>query len=69
MPFSDCIIEVVKTSYGLFEDTLFPHRFVNLLEVFKRIVHLSGLLSRPSPNFSSSGLAWRIVRPTTWPCS
>ena len=50
MPFSDCIIAVVKTSYDLFEDTLFPHRFVNLLKVFKRIVHLSGLLSRPSPN-------------------
>ena len=50
MPFSDCIIEVVKTSYDLFEDTLFPHRFVNLLKIFKRIVHLSGFPSRPSPN-------------------
>ncbi len=50
MSFSDCIIEVVKTSYDLFEDTLFPHRFVNLLKIFKRIVHLSGLLSRSSPN-------------------
>ena len=24
MPFSDCIIAVVKTSYDLFEDTLLP---------------------------------------------